>query len=317
MQGKEGKIVTSWNQFAGNIKEAFQTYSDNKHAEFYAFIDELPRFIWEQVPIKHTVLAFSPYLLYLLVYSRYNLFRALTGMEEIRKPNFTFLPWIEQLLFQSLPHRFLAQFANPVFDILAAIPYLVHFPLPAFFLLYLITGEKRRHNIFTFMWCAGWVNICALIIQFLFPTAPPWFVDSAVFDSQGHFISSGPNEAGFHRLDTLIGARFFHGIYSASPLKFGAFPSLHVAWPAIILVNGPWVGKNFARLHVAWISWAAMYSNHHYLVDVLAGIFIVFMVNLCMIKIWSPFSAKSSRTFSLPRALRLRTPGDDLLTRET
>jgi len=293
MQGKAGRIVLSWNQFARNLKEAFNLYLESKQIEVITALEECPRFLRKHFPPKRTALAFAPYLIYLLFYSNYSLFRALTGLESSRKPNFTFLPWIELELFQMFPHRYLSQFAGPVLDVLAALPYLVHFPLPALFLLYLVTGEQRRKHLFTFMWCAGWVNILALILQYFFPTAPPWFVDSAVFDSQGRFIKSGANEAGFHRLDTLIGEHFFHGIYSASPLKFGAFPSLHVAWPAIILVNRPWFSKKFAWFHVVWIAWAAMYSCHHYLVDVLGGLALVFIVNFSILRIYNPFATSS------------------------
>eukprot|EP00795_Rhopilema_esculentum_P000209 gene209-9844_t len=130
------------------------------------------------------------------------------------------------------------------------------------------------------------------IRKYIFPTAPPWYVDSVVYGTDGHFVKSASNEAGFQRLDAFIGLHFFQGVYSASPLKFGAFPSLHVAWPAIICVNRPWIGKKFAWFHVLWISWAALYSHHHYGVDALAGIILVFIVNFCMIKIWNPFSSK-------------------------
>lgn len=293
MQGKAGRIVLSWNQFAQSLKEAFHHSVSEKQTEFYSFIEEIPRKLKETLPFKSLIIAASPFLMYLMLYSNYKIIRSSTGLDEMRKPSYTFLPWLEQMVFHFYPHRFLSTFATPVLDFFAAIPYLVHFPLPALFLVYLLSGEKRRRNIFTFLWCAGWVNLVAVIIQFLFPTAPPWFVDSAVFDAQGNFIKSGDNEAGFHRLDALLGKHFFHGIYAASPLKFGAFPSLHVAWPAIILVNEPWISKKFAWFHVVWISWAALYSNHHYGVDALGGILLVFIVNFCMIKIWSPFHSSS------------------------
>ena len=188
----------------------------------------------------------------------------------------------------------------------------MHFPLPFLYLLYLLVGEDRRKQVFSFMWCAGWVNLVAVIIQFIFPTAPPWFVDSAVYDNEGHFIKSAANEAGFHRLDALLGHHFFRKIYSASPLKFGAFPSLHVAWPAIILVNQPWISKKFAWLHVIWIVWAALYSNHHYGVDALGGIILVFIVNFSMIKIWSPFHSCSRVRTIVLKLLRYKEVNDDV-----
>ena len=284
-------------------------------SEFYTFVEEVPKFLKETLPWKRTVVAVIPFLTYLIIYSNYRVIRALTGLEESRKPNYTFLPWLEKFVFHCYPHRILSRFAVPILDLLAAIPYLIHFPLPALFIMYLISHEKRRGQVFAFLWCAGWVNLVAVIVQYIFPTAPPWFVDSAVFDRDGHFLKSGANEAGFHRLDTLFGFHFFHGIYAASPLKFGAFPSLHVAWPAIILVNEPWISKKFAWFHVVWIAWAAMYSNHHYAVDAIGGILLVFVVNLSMIKLWSPFHSSCARTI-LVKLLHLRVPKDSVTVRE-
>eukprot|EP00794_Sanderia_malayensis_P007406 gene7406-8226_t len=300
MEGKAGRIVISWNRFARSLREAFELYTETKQAEINAFIGEVPtkiKEVVEKLPIRKILLAFLPYTLYLVFYSKYNLIRRITGLDEIRKPNISFLPWIEYFVFHCHPHRLLSQIANPFFDLLAAIVYLIHFPLPAFFLLYIIIHPVKRFTVLKFVWCAGWVNLCALTIQYFFPTAPPWYVDSAVYGSDGQFVKAASNEAGFHRLDAFLGINFFRGVYSASPLKFGAMPSCHVAWPAILCVNDPWIGKKFAWFHVFWISWAALYSHHHYGVDVLAGIFLVFIVNYCIIKVWSPFSGNEFEHF--------------------
>jgi len=288
-QGKTGQIVDSWNQFARSLKEGAYLYYIDKQNEYYSLIQEYVTQLRRKLPLKRVLLAFSPFLAYLIVYSNYNRIRYMTGLEETRKPSITFLPWLEYLVFHCYPHRILSKVASPLLDFFAAIPYLIHFPLPFLFSVYLLSGEERQKSILPYLWCAGWVNLIAVFVQFIFPTAPPWFVDSAVYDHNGKFLQSGNNEAGFARLDALIGHSVFHGIYSKSPLKFGAFPSLHVAWPAIILVNNPWIGKKFAWFHVVWIAWAAMYSNHHYGVDALGGILLVFIINFSMIKIWSPF----------------------------
>ena len=86
-----------------------------------------------------------------------------------------------------------------------------------------------------------------------------------MYDSNGVFVRSAKNEAGFERLDVRMGYRLFHNIYGgmvwygidhtsyltltsiaiASPVKFGAMPSLHVAWPAIIVVS-----QVYACMHV-------------------------------------------------------------------
>lgn len=238
---------------------------------------------------KNLLVGAAPFLGYLLIFKYYNALRDATGLSEMIKPNRELLPWLDQSIFQCLPHRVLSAHPNTVLDVLAAIPYLIHFPLPVLFALYLYVNVRRRRQIYAFLWCAGWVNLLAVIVQFLFPMAPPWFTDTAVFDDHGSFVRSGNNEAGFERLDNLMQMHMFHNIYGASPVKFGAMPSLHVAWPAIILVCKPWFSTHFGVFHVVWIAWAAMYSNHHYAIDAVAGILLAVVVNVCMVRVYCPF----------------------------
>lgn len=287
-EGKTGRVIVSWNRFARSVKEAFEVYTESKQAEFYLWLEELPARL-RVIPFKEMLTAALPFLMFLFVFSNYSFLRNITGLSSVSTPNGAFLPWLEMLVFHCYPHRILARFAHPVLDFFAAVPYLFHFGLPFLFIAYKFASSRSVSGVYPFLWCAGWVNLVAIIIQLIFPTTPPWFVDSAVFGPNGEFLKSQANEAGFHRLDAVLGFPFFHNIYATSPVKFGAFPSLHVAWPAVILVSGPWISEKFAMFHVAWITWAALYSNHHYGVDAIAGILLVFLVNFMMIKVWSPF----------------------------
>lgn len=241
------------------------------------------------IPVGQFLLALLPYISYLLIFKFYIPLRHATHLDHSSPPSYYILPNIERHLFFVQPHKVLSKLANPVFDILAAIPYLIHFPLPFLFGIYLAFHPKKKGALFSYMWCAGWVNLLSVIIQFLFPTASPWFVDSAVLDQHGNIVYEYANEAGFKRLDRVLGFSIFHNIYSQSPLKFGAFPSLHVAWPMIVFLNHPWFGKKVAGIHVVWITLAALYSTHHYLIDAVGGILMAVMVRLCILKVWSPF----------------------------
>ena len=63
----------------------------------------------------------------------------------------------------------------------------------------------------------------------------------------------------------------FHNIYGLNKLVCGAFPSIHVQWPTVIALNGlasPWFGAGY----VMWIATAAIYSQHHWISDVLTGL---------------------------------------------
>lgn len=257
----------------------------------YAWAQSLPdlaRRTVSKIPFRNLFLAVLPYLMYLLLFSNYKVLRKLLGLTVVPKPNMHFCPSMELLIFRCFPHQILAKFANPVFDFLAAIPYLIHFPLPVFMIIHKLVDKRRRSTLLFYVWIAGWCNFIGVFIQFVFPTAPPWYMDSVVFSPLGSELKAGYNEAGFHRLDAILGFPLFHKLYSASPVKFGAFPSLHVAWPTIVLVSDPWVSERFAKLHVLWITWAALYSNHHYGVDAIGAIVMVFTVRF-FAGLWSPF----------------------------
>ena len=258
-------------------------------------LNEAPRLLRQapkhlkQLPIGRFLLAALPYISYLLIFKFYIYLRHTTHLDRSSPPSYYVLPNIEYHLFFCQPHKVLSKLANPIFDVLAAVPYLVHFPLPFLFGAYLAFHPKKKGALFSYMWCAGWVNFLSVIIQLVFPTASPWFVDSAVLDQHGNIVYEYANEAGFKRLDSVLPFAIFHNIYSASPLKFGAFPSLHIAWPTIVFLNHPWFGKKFAGIHILWITLAALYSTHHYLIDALGGILMAVIVRLCILKIWSPF----------------------------
>jgi hypothetical protein len=253
--------------------------------------------------VRKIVTAFVPFLCYLALFKNYNMLRAVTGLDEITKPSLTFLPWLENFVFHCMPHKIFASFHTPVLDVLAAVPYLIHFVLPFVFIAYLKVVRRTR-DIYHFIWCLGWVNFTVVLFQFLFPTAPPWYTDSAQFGIDGRVRDDllGPPEAGFVRVDRMLGFPLFNGIYSRSPLKFGAFPSLHVAWPCVVLCCGPWISRKVGIAHVAWITWAALYSNHHYAVDALMGIAIVLFITHMASRVWSPFVDRSVRQ-SLPFTL--------------
>jgi len=257
-------------------------------AEIRAMLQDLPKKI-KSLPWRNIIIVALPFLTYLLLFKFYVNIREITGLEEVSQPNIDVLPALEEHLFFCHPHKLLSQYPHLFFDCLAAVPYLLHFPLPFLFMFYLLLSPKKRAAVFPYFWCAGWVNLIAVLFQLLFPTAPPWYTDTAVFDQNGELIYVEENEAGFQRLDHVIGHGLFHGIYSQSPVKFGAFPSLHIAWPTVILLNHPWFGWKVASIHVAWITLAALYSTHHYAIDALGGILLAVLIKACIVYIWSPF----------------------------
>eukprot|EP01091_Cochliopodium_minus_P019740 TRINITY_DN8398_c0_g1_i1.p2 TRINITY_DN8398_c0_g1~~TRINITY_DN8398_c0_g1_i1.p2 ORF type:complete len:164 (-),score=33.32 TRINITY_DN8398_c0_g1_i1:45-536(-) len=114
------------------------------------------------------------------------------------------------------------------------------------------------------------MNLLAVINQLAWPTAPPWWVDGntgpASYEMKG-------DPAVLADVDQLLGYPFFANIWSSSPIVFGSFPSLHGAWPFMISLFAPTMTtKILAFCYTFSVWWAAIFLNHHYLIDLLGGL---------------------------------------------
>ncbi|MDQ6257861.1 hypothetical protein NO275_08405, partial [Campylobacter jejuni] len=73
------------------------------------------------------------------------------------------------------------------------------------------------------------------VIYYVYPAAPPWYVQLHGFD----FLASTPgNTGGLERFDAFFGVDIFHSLYSKSSNVFAAMPSLHSSYPLIVLFYG-------------------------------------------------------------------------------
>ncbi|KAG0334578.1 Aureobasidin resistance protein Aur1 [Podila humilis] len=80
---------------------------------------------------------------------------------------------------------------------------------------------------------------------------------------------------GLARVDDILGTNMYKTTFTASPLVFGAFPSLHsaCAWQIaffLVFTFGP-RAIPFVMAYVFWVWWATMYLSHHYVVDLVGG----------------------------------------------
>ena len=117
------------------------------------------------------------------------------------------------------------------------------------------------------------VNIIGFIIYYIYPAAPPWYVQHYGFQ----FIAHTPgNTAGLQRFDNFFHAGIFNSLYAKSSNVFAAMPSLHSSYPLITLYYG--IKNRLGAINIVFaiimfgIWFAAVYSSHHYILDVLAGI---------------------------------------------
>jgi hypothetical protein len=123
----------------------------------------------------------------------------------------------------------------------------------------------------------GWTFFAASLLGFvtyhLYPAAPPWYFHAhgCQVDLATH-ASEGP---GLERVDAWLGVPFFHGMYGRASDVFGCVPSLHVAYPLLIVIEGwrwlRWPSRLATVFFAAWMSFAAVYLDHHWIVDVVLG----------------------------------------------
>jgi membrane-associated phospholipid phosphatase len=83
--------------------------------------------------------------------------------------------------------------------------------------------------------------------------------------------------AGLGRFDSYFHVGIFSALYSKSSNVFAAMPSLHAAYPLTVLYFGMkyrlgWRKNILFALIMVGIWFAAVYSGHHYVLDILAGI---------------------------------------------
>lgn len=78
------------------------------------------------------------------------------------------------------------------------------------------------------------------------------------------------------RVDKRFNIQMFHKMYAeGGKVVFGAWPSLHAAWPYLIARFKPPFGRKvsiFLWAYVALVWWAAIYLQHHFAADVLGGV---------------------------------------------
>lgn len=79
------------------------------------------------------------------------------------------------------------------------------------------------------------------------------------------------------RIDVMFGIELFTKMYrDGGKVVFGSWPSLHAGWPFLFAGFKPRSRVGWVRWglwgYCAWVWWAALYLEHHYLVDVLGGV---------------------------------------------
>jgi membrane-associated phospholipid phosphatase len=87
-------------------------------------------------------------------------------------------------------------------------------------------------------------------------------------------VASSPAAA--LRFDALTGTHIFANMYARASDVFGAMPSLHAAYPLLVALALRGLGHRtlavFAWCYMALMCFAAVYLQHHYVIDVMGGL---------------------------------------------
>ncbi len=171
------------------------------------------------------------------------------------------------------PNEFFAIHNAPWMDFLAGVFYLCWVPVPILFGLWLyFKGQRSEYLHFAMAFL--FVNLLGFALYYIHPAAPPWYVASHGFG----FIGGTPGEvAGLGRFDSMTGLGIFHGLYARNANVFAAMPSLHSAYILIAFIYSlrakcPLWMRTVCALICLGIWFTAIYTSHHYILDVIAGI---------------------------------------------
>ena len=165
----------------------------------------------------------------------------------------------------------LERYTHPVLDFFCGLAYLVYLPQTFLVGTLLFFFDRRR-----FSWL-GWsfllVNVLGIITWLVYPAAPPWYVQD--YGLGPAVPDAAASAAGAARFDALVGLPVFEQFYARSANVFGAMPSLHCAYPAVVFLVVSRLGLRWslpAAAFSALVSFSAVYLQHHYVWDVVAGV---------------------------------------------
>jgi membrane-associated phospholipid phosphatase len=156
-------------------------------------------------------------------------------------------------------------------DVFCAIPYATFLYIVFGYTLYLFHRDRDAQR--RFAWGFLLLNVAGYLTYHLYPAAPPWY-----FHKYGNKVilsahpEPGPNLA---RVDAMLGIGYFKAFYARGSDVFGAMPSLHVSYPLLMIfegwrLHGP-LGRGLLVAFYGSMCFSAVYLDHHWVIDVVAG----------------------------------------------
>jgi hypothetical protein len=177
-------------------------------------------------------------------------------------------------------------------DALFAFPYGIFLYAVVGFAAFLVV--RHLPSAYRFTWSFFALNVLGFATYHVYPAAPPWY-----YHAHGCLVdlaakaSPGPN---LLRVDNWMGVAYFTGFYGRSSDVFGAVPSLHVAYPLLMCIEGwrlfRWPARAGLVVFYVWMCCAAVYLDHHWVIDIVLGTFYTLVV---------AFGMRQLRVFAEPK----------------
>lgn len=172
---------------------------------------------------------------------------------------------------QSWPDYWLTH-GNLALDLYFAIPYGTFLYVTVAYAVWLYRADYD--GLRRFAWTFLLTNLLGFLTYHIYPAAPPWY-----YHQYGCAVDLGARASeGTHlaRVDQVLGVPYFASFYARSNDVFGAVPSLHVAYPLLVVLEG-WrrhrvLGRTLSCLFFVSMSAAAVYLDHHWVFDVALGV---------------------------------------------
>jgi inositol phosphorylceramide synthase catalytic subunit len=176
------------------------------------------------------------------------------------------------------PNEFFARHNWRIVDFFTGTSYIVFvywaIGFAAYLALFRRNDERARRLLTRFGWTFLLMNIAGFVTYYVYPAAPPWYVQDYGLGPAN--LAARSSVAGAGRWDALMGIPYFASFYGRSADVFGAIPSLHVSYPLLTFLFGLELRKRWLDVAsfslFALVSFAAVYLNHHYVLDVLLGV---------------------------------------------
>ncbi len=171
------------------------------------------------------------------------------------------------------PNEFWALHRAAIPDFMAGVFYLCWVPLPIIFGLWMyFSGRRAPYLHFALVFLL--VNLIGFALYYVHPAAPPWYVAKQGFEA----IPGTPGDvAGLGAFDRMTGLGIFDALYARNSNVFAAMPSLHSAYTFVAFIYAvryrvPWGWTLLLGVVTLGIWFTAVYTSHHYILDVLGGI---------------------------------------------